>query len=114
LIKSHLEPLLRLLAKMFQKVPFEEVVDQTAFLGEDTFDDLAGQVSLYDPIAADAESVVARETLPKRQAVASLGLEAAQSGPDFSPGLRSQGVDEALHLLPHLDPVFHSPRSSRR
>lgn len=77
--------LLLFLAKMFQEIPLEQMVDQAAFLGENAFDNLARQVPIYEAIAADSKTMVTSEFFSKRQPIASFCFETTQSEPDFSP-----------------------------
>jgi hypothetical protein len=51
--------LILLVSEPFQEVLFEELVDETAFFGVDTFDDLARQIAKDDAIAADPQTMVA-------------------------------------------------------
>src|ERR1039457_4757835 len=76
---------LRFLAKMFQEVLFEQMVDQAAFLGEHAFDNFARQVTIYDAIGANTQTMVSSEFLPQGQAIASFFFEPTQSEPDSSP-----------------------------
>src|ERR1019366_682119 len=105
--------LLRFVAQMFQEVLLEKAVDKAALLGEDALDDPPGQVAEHDSVAADAQAMVAGKPFPQGQAVAPLGFESPQGEPDPSARFRRKGFDESLKLLPSLDPVSHSPSSSR-